>query len=99
MLSIVREAQSSHVFGIEADVFFVGRHPNFLDPEKSLSSIRAFAEAAHKIGNKAFVYMAGPECTTPNAERPLTLRRPDIHGCRSWKLFAHNSSRAVDFDK
>jgi len=77
MLSIVREAQSSHVFGIEADVFVVGRHPNFLDPEKSLSSIRAFAEAAHKIGNKAFVYMAGPECTTPNAEKPLTPRRPD----------------------
>ena len=22
-----------------------------------------------------------------------------IHGCRSWKLFAHNSSRAVDFDQ
>ncbi len=65
---IVREAQLSHVFGMEADVFVVGRYPNFLDPEKSLSSIRAFAEAAHKTGNKAFIYMAGTECITPNAD-------------------------------
>ncbi len=66
---IVREAQLSHVFGMEADVFVVGRYPNFLDPQKSLSSIRAFAEAAHKTGNKAFIYMAGTECITPNADK------------------------------
>jgi hypothetical protein len=49
---IVDEARLSHVYGMEADVFVVGRYPNFLDPGKSLSSIRAFAEAAHKTGNK-----------------------------------------------
>ena len=67
--TIVGEARLSHVYGMEADVFVVGRYPNFLDPKKSLSSIRAFAEAAHKTGNKAFIYMAGTECITPNADK------------------------------
>src|SRR5881296_1510690 len=56
-------------YGLEDDVFVVGRYPNFLDPRKSLSSIHALAEAAHKVGNKAFIYMAGTECITPNADK------------------------------
>jgi hypothetical protein len=67
--AIVREAQLSHVYGIEADVFVVGRYPNFLNPAASLRSIHAFAEAAQKAGNKAFIYMAGTECITPNADK------------------------------
>jgi len=39
--SIVREAQLSHVFGMEADVFVVGRYPNFLDPRRSLNFIHS----------------------------------------------------------
>src|SRR5438270_10716248 len=67
--AIVREAQLSHVYGMEADVFVVGRYPNFLDPRKNLSSIHAHAEAAHTVGNKAFIYMAGTDCITPNADK------------------------------
>jgi len=67
--AIVREAQLSHVYGMEADVFVVGRYPNFLNPAASLRSIHAFAEAAHKVGNRAFIYMAGTECITPNADK------------------------------
>jgi hypothetical protein len=54
---------------MEADVFVVGRYPNFLDPQKSLNFIHAFAEVAHKAGNRAVIYMAGMECITPNADK------------------------------
>ena len=36
---------------------------------KSLRAIRAVAEKAHGAGNKAFVYVAGLECITANADR------------------------------
>src|SRR5207245_9295417 len=62
--AIVREAQLSHVYGMEADVFVVARYPHFLDPRKSLSSIYAVAEGGDKVGSKAFTYMAGSECIT-----------------------------------
>ena len=65
---IVREAQDSHVFGIEVDNDITGRYESFLHPEEKLAAIRAVAEEAHKVGNHAFVYIAGLECITANAD-------------------------------
>jgi hypothetical protein len=67
--AIVRDAQSSHVFGIEVDNDIPGRYESYLDPSEKLEAIRAVAAAAHKSGNRAFVYIAGTECITANAEK------------------------------
>lgn len=67
--AIVRDAQASGVFGIEVDNDIPGRYESFLDPTKKLQDIRAVAEAAHKAGNKSFVYIAGTECITADADR------------------------------
>jgi hypothetical protein len=67
--AIVGNAQASHVFGIEVDNDIPGRYESFLDPAQKLKDIRAAAEAAHRVGNKAFVYIAGTECITANAEK------------------------------
>lgn len=66
---IVREAQASHVFGIEVDNDIPGRYESFLNPAEKLQAIRAVAETAHKFGNRAFVYIAGTECITANADK------------------------------
>ena len=66
---IVRNARDSHVFGIEVDNDIPGRYESFLHPEEKLAAIRAVAERAHKEGNHAFVYIAGLECITANADR------------------------------
>ena len=66
---IVREAEDSHVSGIEVDNDIPGRYESFLNPEEKLAAIRAVAERAHKVGNHAFVYIAGLECITANADR------------------------------
>jgi hypothetical protein len=65
---IVRDAQASHVFGIEVDNDIPGRYESFLDPTEKLNAIRILAEKAHTVGNKAFVYIAGTECITANAK-------------------------------
>jgi len=67
--SIVKSATDSHVFGIETDNDIPGRYESFLDPGEKLKAIRAMAEKAHAAGNKAFVYIAGLECITANAEK------------------------------
>jgi hypothetical protein len=67
--AIVRDAQASGVFGIEVDNDIPGRYESFLDPTEKLKAIRAVAEAAHKAGNKSFVYIAGTECITANADK------------------------------
>jgi endo-alpha-1,4-polygalactosaminidase (GH114 family) len=73
---IVRQAQQSNVFGIEVDNDIPGRYESFLDPARKLQAIHAVAEAAHKVGNKAFVYIAGTECITANADRsPHTVMK------------------------
>jgi len=64
---IVRTAQQDHVFGIEADNDIPGRYESFLDPTAKLSEIRSVAAKSHKVGNRAFVYVAGTECITANA--------------------------------
>ena len=66
---IVRDAQRDHVFGIEADNDIPGRYESFVDPTAKLAEIRAVAEKAHAVGNRAFVYIAGTECITANAEK------------------------------
>jgi hypothetical protein len=67
--AIVRDAQRNHVFGIEVDNDIPGRYESFLDPTEKLKAIRAVAEQAHGAGNKAFVYIAGTECITANADK------------------------------
>src|SRR5208283_1990675 len=66
---IVRDAAASHVYGIEVDNDIPGRYESFLDPRAKLKDIAAVAETAHKAGNKAFVYIAGTECITANADK------------------------------
>jgi hypothetical protein len=67
--AIVRDAQKSHVFGIEVDNDIPGRYESFLDPAEKLKAIRAVAAASHQYKNKAFVYIAGTECITANADK------------------------------
>lgn len=66
---IVRDAQASDVFGIEVDNDIPGRYESFLHPEEKLKAIRDVAEAAHKVGNHAFVYIAGTECITAHGDK------------------------------
>ena len=65
----VRKAGEDHVFGIEVDNDIPGRYESFLDPTAKLKVLRAVAEEAHKAHNKAFVYIAGTECITANADK------------------------------
>ena len=66
---IVQRAQASDVFGIEVDNDIPGRYESFVHPEEKLKAIRAVAEAAHKVGNHAFVYIAGTECITAHGDK------------------------------
>jgi hypothetical protein len=77
---IVRRAQESGVSGIEVDNDIPGRYESFLHPEAKLKAIHDVAEAAHKAGNHAFVYIAGTECITAHgdkAEHTLAKDHPD----------------------
>ena len=40
----------------------------FLIPDEKLAAIKAVADKAHAVGNYAFVYVAGFECITANAD-------------------------------
>jgi hypothetical protein len=71
---IVRSAQEDGVFGIEVDNDIEGRYESFVNPTEKLNAIRAVADKAHAAGNYAFVYIAGTECITANADQtPHTL--------------------------
>ncbi len=48
---------------------FPGRYESFLDPEEKLKAIHDVAEAAHRAGNYAFVYIAGTECITAHGDQ------------------------------
>src|SRR5919108_3583779 len=63
-VQIVQRAQESGVFGIEVDNDIPGRFESFIHPEEKLAAIRAVAQEAHRVGNYAFVYIAGTECIT-----------------------------------
>jgi hypothetical protein len=67
--SIIKDAQQSNMFGIETDNDIPGRYESFLDPTQKLQAIKAIAEKAHAINNYAFVYIAGLECITANADQ------------------------------
>jgi Glycosyl hydrolase-like 10 len=67
--AIVESAQRDGVFGIEVDNDIPGRYESFLDPTAKLNAIRAVAQKAHAAGNRAFVYIAGTECITANADK------------------------------
>ena len=72
----VTDATASRVFGIEVDNDIPGRYESLLDPTEKLRAIRAVAEKAHGAGNRAFVYIAGTECITANADKtPHTLAK------------------------
>jgi len=66
---IIQDTKDTHLFGIEVDNDIPGRYDSFLDPDKKLEAIRVMAEKAHKINNYAFVYIAGLECITANADK------------------------------
>jgi len=73
---IVQNARETGVFGIEVDNDIPGRYESFVNPEEKLQAIRAVAEKAHAAGNHAFVYIAGTECITANADQtPHTLAK------------------------
>jgi hypothetical protein len=73
---IVTSAEQDGVFGIEVDNDIEGRYESFLDPREKLEAIHAVAEKAHAVGNYAYVYVAGTECITANADStPHTLAK------------------------
>jgi len=65
---IIESAEESFVFGIEVDNDITGRYDSFLDPTEKLEAIRKVTEEAHRINNKTFVYIAGLECITSDAD-------------------------------
>jgi hypothetical protein len=74
--AIVDSAERDDVFGIEVDNDIEGRYESFLDPTAKLKAIKAVAEKAHAAKNYAFVYVAGTECITANADQtPHTLAK------------------------
>jgi hypothetical protein len=77
---IVRSAQEDAVFGIEVDNDIPGRYESFVNPEEKLKAIHAVAQKAHAAGNRAFVYIAGTECITADADKTshtLAKEHPD----------------------
>ena len=72
---IVQQAQASGVYGIEVDNDIPGRYESFWDPKEKLEAIRLVAAAAHRVNNKAYVYIAGTECITAHGEGPHTLAK------------------------
>ncbi len=73
--AIVRQAEASGVYGIEVDNDIPGRYESLLEPKEKLEAIRRVATAAHRHRNKAFVYIAGLECISLNADGPHTLAK------------------------
>lgn len=67
--SIINKARDSYVYGIEVDNDITGRYESFLDPAEKLKAIKKITEEAHKINNRTFVYIAGLECITSDAEK------------------------------
>jgi hypothetical protein len=79
-VQIVKKAQESGVFGIEVDNDIPGRYESYSHPEEKLKAIREVAEEAHRVGNFAFVYIAGTECITAHADQTshtLAKEHPD----------------------
>ncbi len=67
--STIKDAVETHLYGIEVDNNITGRYDSFLNPAKKLADLKTLAERAHAINNKAYVYITGLECITPNADK------------------------------
>ena len=67
--SIIKDAIETHLFGIEVDNDIPGRYESFLVPDEKLEALQLLSEKVHKINNYAFVYIAGLECITANADK------------------------------
>lgn len=65
----IQDAQETHLFGIEVDNDPPGRYESFLDPTEKLEALQILAKRAHEINNYAFLYIAGLECITANADK------------------------------
>ncbi len=65
----IKDAQDTYLFGIEVDNDPPGRYESFLDPTEKLEAIALMAKRAHEINNHAFLYVAGLECITANADK------------------------------
>jgi hypothetical protein len=72
---IVREANATGVYGIEVDNDIPGRYESLKAPDEKLAAIKRVAIAAHRADNKAFVYIAGFECISLDADGPHTLAK------------------------
>lgn len=70
---IMKRAQEEGTLGIELDNDITGRYESFLDPREKLEEIRQAADAAHRIGNHAFIYIAGLECITAHADKKHSM--------------------------
>jgi hypothetical protein len=66
--STIKDATSTHLFGIEVDNDIPGRYESFLDPTEKLQALKALADSVHAINNHAFVYIAGLEIITAHAD-------------------------------
>ncbi|MGQ9798397.1 MAG: hypothetical protein ACUVRG_03750 [Ignavibacterium sp.] len=66
--SIIATAKYSYVYGIEVDNDTTGRYESFINPEYKLKEIKNLADASRNIGSKSFVYIAGLECMTLQAD-------------------------------
>lgn len=64
----IKDAEATFLSGIQVDNDITGRYNSFLDPAQKLEDIKQLADRAHAIGNHAFVYVAGLECITENAD-------------------------------
>ncbi len=64
----IKDALETNLFGIEVDNDIPGRYESFVDPTKKLEALKLVAGRAHEIENYAFVYIAGLECITANAD-------------------------------
>ena len=64
----IQDAVETNLFGIQVDNDIPGRYESFLDPTEKLEALELIADRAHEVGNYAFVYIAGLECITANAD-------------------------------
>jgi hypothetical protein len=65
----IKDAAETYLFGIEVDNDPPGRYESFLDPKEKLEAIELMAKHAHEINNYSFLYIAGLECITANADK------------------------------
>lgn len=72
---IVQQAQASGVYGIEVDNDIPGRYESLNDPDLKLKAIQRVAAAAHRVHNKAYVYVAGFECISAHSDSSHTLAK------------------------